>query len=306
MSQQELLTTQHLSIGSLTQNDNVFILELVNTKGWIDFIGDRNISTPDDASAYIQKILDNPNVTYWVVRLTDKKTPIGLVTFIKRDYLKHHDIGFAFLPGYAGKGYAYEATLGVMNNLLNDYNSSHILATTVPENTKSIALLKKLGLVFEKEIKVENEKLHVFSVSTDMLSITKVTQSFFNLFTNSNNRKPDFSLMNSLCIPEITLINKTDTLHTVYNITSFIEPRQRILSDGTLTEFEEWETNSQTEIVNGIAQRHSVYSKTGILEGKRFKQSGHKFFQFTKTNSGWKISAVLWVDDTNTMSDEPL
>lgn len=165
MSKQKSLTTQHLSINPLTQNNNTFIFELVNTKGWLDFIGDRNINTPADASAYIQKILDNPNVTYWVVKLADDKTPIGLVTFIKRDYLDHHDIGFAFLPGHAGKGYAYEATLAVMNSLLPDYRSSHILATTVPENVRSIALLKKLGLVFEKEIFIENEKLHVYSIS---------------------------------------------------------------------------------------------------------------------------------------------
>jgi len=299
MSPQEPLTTQHLSISTLTLNDNVFILELVNTKSWLDFIGDRNIGTPSDASAYIQKILDNPNVTYWVVRLANEKTTIGLVTFIKRDYLEYHDIGFAFLPGYAGKGYAHEATVAVMNNLLQDYKSSHIQATTVPQNIRSIALLKKLGLGFEKEIEIENEKLHVYSVSKDLLNINKVTQSFFSLFTNSNNRKPNFNKMNKLCIPEAVIINKTDKLHTVYNITSFIEPRQKILSDGTLTEFEEWETNGQTEIVNCIAQRHSVYAKTGILDGKRFKQTGHKFFHFIKTNDGWKISSVLWEDDKN-------
>ena len=149
--------------------DDNFILELVNTEGWIKFIGNRNIKSQVEANAYIQKIIENKNIFYWVVNLKDNQDKIGIVTYIKRDYLEYHDIGFAFLPTFQKKGYAYEATNAVLNKLVRQRNLSHILATTVPENISSINLLKRIGLVFEKEIEVEKESLHVYGASINQL-----------------------------------------------------------------------------------------------------------------------------------------
>ncbi len=169
MSLQSLISTDRLLIRPLTIHDNRFIFELVNTEGWIKFIGNRNITSQDEAIAYIQKILDSENISYWVVILKDDQESIGVITFIKRDYLEHHDIGFAFLPNFSQKGYAYEAAKAVLNELVKEHDLSRILATTLPENIHSIKLLKKMGLVFEKEIELEKEKLHVYGVSIDTL-----------------------------------------------------------------------------------------------------------------------------------------
>ena len=156
------LTTDRLLIEPLSINDKKFILELVNTDGWLKFIGNRNVNSEIEAATYIQKIIDNPNTDYSVVKMKDK-TKIGIITFIKRDYLKNYDIGFAFLPKFTNNGYAYEAANAVLMNVTRTYNLSHILATTIPENISSIKLLKKLGLFFEKEIEVEKIKLHIYS-----------------------------------------------------------------------------------------------------------------------------------------------
>ncbi|MEO6686352.1 MAG: GNAT family N-acetyltransferase [Dyadobacter sp.] len=164
-----MITTDRLVIKPLSTNDDNFILELVNTEGWIKFIGNRNIGSPTEANAYIQKVLGNKNLFYWVVKLVDDQQAIGIVTFIKRDYLEHHDIGFAFLPTFSKNGYAYEATHAVLNKLIMEQKLLYILATTVPENESSIRLLKKVGLVFEKEIEIENEKLHVYGASLEKM-----------------------------------------------------------------------------------------------------------------------------------------
>jgi len=157
--------TERLFLRELTVVDANFIFELVNTAGWIKFIGDRNIKTSEDADNYIQKIITNPNISYRVVTLQDDQTPIGVVTFIKRDYLEHHDIGFAFLPAYNKQGYAFEATKEVLNDLLNQQKHSTILATTIPVNISSIQLLTKLGFSFNKEITYEGELLQVFATN---------------------------------------------------------------------------------------------------------------------------------------------
>jgi len=157
--------TARLFLRTMNADDAAFIFELVNTPGWIKFIGDRNIKNSLDAGNYIQKITSNPAISYRVVTLQEDETDIGVVTFIKRDYLDHHDIGFAFLPAYNKQGYAFEATNEVLNDLLKTTEHTTILATTIPENSSSIQLLKKLGFSFSKEIIHEGLVLQLFAIN---------------------------------------------------------------------------------------------------------------------------------------------
>lgn len=157
-----IIETNRLVLKSLKLDDFSFIKNLVNTEGWIKFIGDRNIKTDDDAENYIKKILDNNAVKYWIVNLKDNNIPIGIITFIKRDYLEFHDLGFAFLPDFQKNGYAFEASTRVIQELISKQLYPIILATTIPENIKSIELLVKLGFEFKESIKNNDESLSVY------------------------------------------------------------------------------------------------------------------------------------------------
>jgi RimJ/RimL family protein N-acetyltransferase len=159
--------TERLLLRELTLADAAFIFELVNTAGWIKFIGDRNVQTNEDAEQYIQKILNNPDVEYRVVTLQEEQTAIGVISFIKRTYLDHHDIGFAFLPAYAGRGYALEAANAVLNDMLTLREHTTILATTLIDNRSSIQLLKKLGFTFSKEIMNEEDILQLYAINSE-------------------------------------------------------------------------------------------------------------------------------------------
>lgn len=156
-------STERLSVEVLTLRDAAFVMELVNTAEWIKYIGNRNINTLTEAGVYIQKIINNPAINYWVVRTRDNKKPVGIISFIKRDYLPHHDIGFAFLNEYKKQGYAFEAASVVLDDALKHPEHPQVLATTIKENTKSIRLLQKLGFIFYKEIEIEQEPLLVFA-----------------------------------------------------------------------------------------------------------------------------------------------
>lgn len=290
--------TKRLILNKLSLDDEAFIIELLNTPDWIKFIGDRNIRTQEDATAYIQKIIDNPNINYWVAKLPDEKTSIGIITFIKRDYLEQYDIGFAFLSKFANKGFAHEATLAVLNDVINSPSHTHILATTVKENTNSIKLLEKLGFRFEKEIEHENNLLLIYSVSVDKLIVNKITNSFYRLFTNTKQQIPVFEKIQEICLPETIIIKKGKDTEEIFNLETFIEPRKKILSDGTLTEFEEYELFEDTRLAANIAQRFSKYQKKGYSNGDYFKANGTKLFQYVKTNKGWKIISVIWEDES--------
>jgi [ribosomal protein S5]-alanine N-acetyltransferase len=160
---QNNLSTQRLLLDILTKEDHEFIIQLVNSRGWMEFIGDRNIHSKDEAVAYIDKILASENIFYWVVRKKSGSVPVGIISFLKRAYLDNFDIGFAFLPEYNGYGYAYEASKEILSMTGERTEYNPILATTVPGNIRSVKLLTKLGLHFEKELYLGNETIHIYS-----------------------------------------------------------------------------------------------------------------------------------------------
>lgn len=147
-----------------------------------------------------------------------------------------------------------------------------------------------------------NNDIHTVSknsepVPSDKLEIDSITKIFFAIFTNTGQKQLDWTIIKKVCIPETIIIKKSDASEVVYNLQTFIEPRKAILTDGTLTEFEEHEIGEETLIVGTIAQRFSKYQKSGYLNGSYFKEYGNKLFQFLKSTAGWKISSLIWEDN---------
>ncbi len=149
--------TGRLQLLPLCNNDEQFILELLNTDGFIRFIGDRNVRTLEEASAYITKILESTSVIYWVVRRIGDPRPIGVVTEIQRDYLPGPDIGFAFLDVHKGLGYAFEGAQAVLNR-----SKGPMYAIINPVNERSKNLLLKLGFGFLEERMRDDELIHIY------------------------------------------------------------------------------------------------------------------------------------------------
>ena len=162
MKTQTEIQTPRLILSPLTADDKKFIRELVNTEGWLQFIGDRHVHSEEDAISYIEKILSQTNMQYWVVREKQDNISAGIITFIKRDYLEHHDIGFAFLPQFFQRGWAFEATKAVLDLLKTGDNFSIVLAVTKPGNLASVKLLEKLGFAESQSTVVNNETVQVY------------------------------------------------------------------------------------------------------------------------------------------------
>lgn len=126
--------------------------------------------------------------------------------------------------------------------------------------------------------------------------LDELMRLFFSAFTNTDG-PPRTDRIHEVCIPQATIISQTGDRSVVYDLDSFVAPRQRILTDGTLTEFSEWEVSERTEIYGSIAHRFSEYRKSGVQNGERFEGGGHKTTQFVRTPAGWRISFLAWEDD---------
>lgn len=159
------IKTPRLNIRSLSSSDNRFIFELLNSEDFIKNIGNRYIKTADEAKSYINKILKNKYIEYNVIEKIDTSTPIGILSYVKRDYLEIHDFGFALLPEYYGNGYALEASNAYLENLFVKKDILKVAAISKNDNKPSLKLLEKLGFEFSREIKYEKELIQVFILS---------------------------------------------------------------------------------------------------------------------------------------------
>ena len=142
------LETERLFIRPTIQEDASFILELMNSPKWLEFIGDRNIKTLKNAQEYIElkmtpqfKRLGYGNHTV-ICKRDDSK--IGSVGLYDREGIKGIDLGFAFLPKYEGKGYAFEASYRLQQAALEEFGLNFLSAITTKNNVASQRLLVKL------------------------------------------------------------------------------------------------------------------------------------------------------------------
>jgi RimJ/RimL family protein N-acetyltransferase len=164
-----ILETERLQLRQLEVTDAPFIVALMNTPGWLEFIGDRQIKTNEGAIRYLQngplKSYEQNGFGLSLVELKKDQTPIGMCGILKRDSLENPDIGFAFLPEFTGKGYAFEIAHATLNYAKDKLKLETIYAITIPSNAKSIQLLERIGLSFLRSIDNSNEisKLHLYS-----------------------------------------------------------------------------------------------------------------------------------------------
>lgn len=164
-----ILSTERLVISEAELSDATFILELLNSPKWIQFIGDKGIYTMEEAENYIRKSLMDSYQTHgfglYKLCLKESMVPIGLCGFLKRDYLDHPDIGFALLPDHEGKGLMLEAGKALMEHARSNLGFDEVLAIVLPSNGRSRQLLGKLG--FQEMGKVmpigSQEELLLFS-----------------------------------------------------------------------------------------------------------------------------------------------
>jgi len=167
----QILETDHLTLRQLESSDAAFILRLVNEPSWLRYIGDKGVKTLEDAENYIQTgpvdMYKRLGYGLWLVALKPGMEPIGMCGLLKRDTLDDVDIGFALLPEYWNRGYAFEAAAATLEHAKNPLALSRILAITTPDNAASCALLEKLGFALDRLVRLspDDDELKLYSLN---------------------------------------------------------------------------------------------------------------------------------------------
>jgi RimJ/RimL family protein N-acetyltransferase len=164
----KILETPRLTLRHVVADDAAFVLNLLNQPSFIKYIADRGVRTLDQAREYIEtrftKSYRDHDLGLYLVELKEDQTPVGLCGLVVRETLPHPDIGFAFLPEFWSKGYAFESAEAVRNYARDTLGITRLLAITSKDNESSGRLLEKIGLRFQKLIIQGDEELKLFAM----------------------------------------------------------------------------------------------------------------------------------------------
>lgn len=162
----KVLETERLVLRRLSLDDAEFILELVNEPSWLRYIGDRGVRTIEDARQYL---LTGPLASYqqfgfglYLIEEKESGVPVGICGLLKRETLDDVDVGFALLPQFWRRGYAFESAAAVLQHGKDDFGLRRIVAITSPDNHGSIHLLEKLGFRFERRLGERDSEVKLF------------------------------------------------------------------------------------------------------------------------------------------------
>ena len=162
--------TARLVLRELTQDDAPFILELLNEPAFIRFIGDRAVRNIENAQDYIRR---GPQASYarhgfglWLVEQKDSREPTGICGLVKRDTLPDIDIGYAFLARFWSQGFAFESASAVQEYALRNLGLKRLIGVTDQDNWASIKVLEKIGLRYERLVKISENgpELKLFGI----------------------------------------------------------------------------------------------------------------------------------------------
>ena len=170
MNQFKSFISKRLLIRPTFEQDAKLIFQLMNTPKFIKYIGDRKISSINDAKNYIKvKMLAQLYLMgYSSYTLINKSNgdKIGICGLYNRAGVDGIDIGFSILPHFERLGYAFESSSRLIKGAFEELEIEEIKAITNQDNISSKNLLKKLGfkLIGKTILPDEKDELLLFEI----------------------------------------------------------------------------------------------------------------------------------------------
>ena len=162
-----VLHTRRLLLREFTLEDDAFVLGMLNEPGFLRYIGDKGVRTLSDAREYLQKgPLDSYRRNGFglyaaCISPGGSASPLGMCGLVKREGLSDPDIGFAFLERHWGHGYAAESAAAILEHGTRVLKLPRIVAITSPDNFGSIRVLEKIGLKFDRLMRLTEDSKQV-------------------------------------------------------------------------------------------------------------------------------------------------
>jgi RimJ/RimL family protein N-acetyltransferase len=166
------LQTPQLTLRRFTVDDAEEYFPLVSLPEVIRFTGDEPCRSVDEVRAQLAARPIRDYAVHGFGRMACIERSTGrLVGFSGLKYLEDMDeidVGYRFLPDCWGKGYATESARAIMDYEVAHHGIKRVIGLVEPANSGSVNVLTKLGLKFEKRLRLDDypEEMDLYAVAT--------------------------------------------------------------------------------------------------------------------------------------------
>lgn len=132
------------------------------------------------------------------------------------------------------------------------------------------------------------------SVEQDQAVIDKLVSELYDLISFDDKKEPQIDKLRNLFLENSRMINTDPEISVNMTVDEFIDSFNEARTVGGLKQFEEREIVHRTEIFGRVAHRFSTYEARFDVKSPEPAAVGINSIQFVKTDDGWKISAMCW------------
>jgi RimJ/RimL family protein N-acetyltransferase len=165
MRDRMIIETERLILREFRDEDIEFLAALMADPEVMRFSLRGPITDREKVKGFLQKIIDRyPDYGLYVAQLKGGNQPIGFVGLANQviDGEDKVELGYRFFPAYWGKGYAQEGAKAVCQYSFEHFQIKELICIIEPTNVRSIALAKKIGMVYSHETLYYDIPVHIF------------------------------------------------------------------------------------------------------------------------------------------------
>ena len=168
MTGKMIIETERLWLREYVPEDAAATFELGSNPEVLRYTGDVCLTSIDEARTLLclHPIADYRKYGFgrWGVVVKDNGRLIGFAGLKYLDELREVDVGYRLLPEYWGNGLATEAARASVCYGFETLKLSRIIGLVDPQNTRSVRVLEKSGLSFERTIEYASQAAALYAV----------------------------------------------------------------------------------------------------------------------------------------------
>lgn len=148
-----------------TVADAPLLLAVWNDPAFVHNVADRGIRTLEEAAVAIRAGAEAQFIEYgygpYCITAKETGAQVGICGIFRRESLDVPDIGFALLPDFCRRGYAFESAQAVVQHARATLQLPALSAIVSPGNLPSRQLIEKLGLEYQTMITLPGDDTSV-------------------------------------------------------------------------------------------------------------------------------------------------
>lgn len=154
------IETEHLCLRRLTLDDAAAYQPLVTLPDVLRYTGESPQTSLDDVREILRTrpLRDYALHGFGRMACIEKRSGrlVGFSGLKYLDDLREVDVGYRFLPECWGKGYATQSAQALMQAAAEHHGITRIVGLVQPANAASVRVLRKLGLEFERSVRLDD------------------------------------------------------------------------------------------------------------------------------------------------------